>query len=108
MVFTLSKELIRDVIEKKKNNVVNDEIIVKDDSEEKYILKYNKKYINETNDTELGLYRSVVCAYIGGDVEVLSFAPPKSLNKNRFMEENKLKIVSIRFCRRNNGKCILG
>ena len=64
MVFTLSKELIREVIEKKKNNVVNEEIIVKDDSEEKYILKYNKKYINESNDMELGLYRSVVCAFI--------------------------------------------
>ena len=43
MVFTLSKELIREVIEKKKNNVVNEEIIVKDNSEEKYILKYFKE-----------------------------------------------------------------
>ena len=42
MVFTLSKELIQDVIEKKRNNVVHEEIIVKDNSEEKYILKYNK------------------------------------------------------------------
>lgn len=90
MVFTLSKELIRDVIQKKQNNVVHDEIIVKDDSEEKYILKYNKKCINESNDKELGLYRSVVCAFVGGDVQVLSFAPPKSLNKNKFMEDNKL------------------
>ena len=86
MVFTISKELIHDVIEKKKNNVVYDEIIVKDNSEEKYILKYNKKCINETNDMDLGLYRSVVCAYIVGELEVLSFAPPKSLNKNRFMQ----------------------
>ena len=38
----------------------------------------------------MGLYRSVVCAYIGGELEVLSFAPPKSLNKNRFMQENEL------------------
>ena len=90
MVFTLSKELIRDVIQKKQNNVVHDEIIVKDDSEEKYILKYNKKCINESNEKELGLYRSVVCAFVGGDVQVLSFAPPKSLNKNKFMEDNKL------------------
>ena len=90
MVFTLSKELIRDVIQKKQNNVVHDEIIVKDDSEEKYILKYNKKCINESNDKELGLYRSVVCAFVGGDVQVLSFAPPKSLNKNKFMEDNNL------------------
>ena len=90
MVFTLSKELIRDVIQKKQNNVVHDEIIVKDDSEEKYILKYNKKCINESNDKELGLYRSVVCAFVGGDVQVLSFAPPKSLNKNKFIEDNKL------------------
>ena len=90
MVFILSKELIRDVIQKKQNNVVHDEIIVKDDSEEKYILKYNKKCINESNDKELGLYRSVVCAFVGGDVQVLSFAPPKSLNKNKFMENNNL------------------
>ena len=53
-------------------------------------LKYNKKCINESNDKELGLYRSVVCAFVGGDVQVLSFAPPKSLNKNKFMEDNKL------------------
>ena len=98
MVFTLSKELIRDVIEKKKNNVVHEEIIVKDNSEEKYILKYNKKYINETNDMDLGLYRSVVCAFIDGKIEVLSFAPPKSLNKNRFMEENELsKCIQLDF-----------
>ena len=90
MVFTLSKELIRDVIQKKQNNVVHDEIIVKDDSEEKYILKYNKKCINESNDKELGLYRSVVCAFVGGDVQVLSFAPPKSLNKIKFMDDNNL------------------
>ena len=90
MVFTLSKELIRDVIQKKQNNVVHDEIIVKDNSEEKYILKYNKKCINESNEKELGLYRSVVCGFVGGDVQVLSFAPPKSLNKNKFMENNKL------------------
>ena len=98
MVFTLSKELIQDVIEKKKNNVVQEEIIVKDNSEEKYILKYNKKYINETNDMVLGLYRSVVCAFIDGKIEVLSFAPPKSLNKNRFMEENELsKCIQLDF-----------
>ena len=98
MVFTLSKELIQDVIEKKKNNVVHEEIIVKDNSEEKYILKYNKKYINETNDMVLGLYRSVVCAFIDGKIEVLSFAPPKSLNKNRFMEENELsKCIQLDF-----------
>ena len=98
MVFTLSKELIQDVIEKKKNNVVHEEIIVKDNSEEKYILKYNKKYINETNDMDLGLYRSVVCAFIDGKIEVLSFAPPKSLNKNRFMEENELsKCIQLDF-----------
>ena len=72
MVFTLSKELIREVIEKKKNNVVNEEIIVKDNSEEKYILKYNKKHINESNDMELGLYRSVVCAFIEGKLEKIS------------------------------------
>ena len=94
MVFTISKELIQDVIEKKKNNVVHDEIIVKDNSEEKYILKYNKKYINETNDMDLGLYRSVVCAYVEGVIQVLSFAPPKSLNKNRFMQENELNECS--------------
>ena len=98
MVFTLSKELIQDVIEKKRNNVVHEEIIVKDNSEEKYILKYNKKYINETNDMDLGLYRSVVCGFIGGKLEVLSFAPPKSLNKNRFMEENELsKCIQLDF-----------
>ena len=98
MVFTLSKELIQDVIEKKKNNIVHEEIIVKDNSEEKYILKYNKKYINETNDMNLGLYRSVVCAFIDGKIEVLSFAPPKSLNKNRFMEENELsKCIQLDF-----------
>ena len=98
MVFTLSKELIQDVIEKKKNNIVHEEIIVKDNSEEKYILKYNKKYINETNDMDLGLYRSVVCAFIDGKIEVLSFAPPKSLNKNRFMEENELsKCIQLDF-----------
>lgn len=90
MVFTLSKELIREVIHKKKNNITHEGIIVKDDSEEKYILKYNKKYINESNEKELGLYRSVVCAFIGDDVQVLSFAPPKSLNKNKFMEDNNL------------------
>ena len=98
MVFTLSKQLIRDTIEKKKNKIVNEEIIVKDASEEKYILKYNKKYINETNDMVLGLYRSVVCAFIDGKIEVLSFAPPKSLNKNRFMEENELsKCIQLDF-----------
>ena len=52
MVFTISKELIHDIFEKKKNNVVHDEIIVKDNSEEKFILKYNKKYINENNDMD--------------------------------------------------------
>ena len=77
MVFTISKELIQDVIEKKKNNVVHDEIIVKDNSEEKYILKYNKKYINETNDMDLGLYRSVVCAYVGGGIQVLIICSTK-------------------------------
>ena len=40
MVFTLSKQLIQDTIEKKKNNIVNEEIIVKDDNEEKYIKNY--------------------------------------------------------------------
>jgi len=90
MVFTLSKALIHSVIENKKNNIKQEQIIVKDNNEEKYILKYNKKYITETNDTELGLFRSVVCAIINGNLEVLSFAPPKSLNKNRFIQENNL------------------
>ena len=47
MVFTLSKELIHSVIENKKNNIKQEQIIVKDNNEEKYILKYNKKYITE-------------------------------------------------------------
>ena len=59
MVFTLSKELIQDVIEKKKNNVVHEEIIVKDNSEEKYILKYNKKYI----DTRFSCKLVSICKY---------------------------------------------
>ncbi len=90
MVFTLSKELIHSVIENKKNNIKQEQIIVKDNNEEKYILKYNKKYITESNDTQLGLFRSVVCAIINGKLEVLSFAPPKSLNKNTFIQENNL------------------
>jgi len=94
MVFTLSKELIHSVIDKKKNNIPQEQIIVKDVNEEKYILKYNKKYINETNDDELGLFRSIVCAIINGELEVLSFAPPKSLNKNRFIQENNINDCS--------------
>ena len=94
MVFTLSKELIHSVIENKKNNIKQEQIIVKDNNEEKYILKYNKKYITETNDTDLGLFRSVVCAIINGNLEVLSFAPPKSLNKNGFMQENNINECS--------------
>jgi len=90
MVFTLSKELIHSVIENKKNNIKQEQIIVKDNNEEKYILKYNKKYITESNDTQLGLFRSVVCAIINGNLQVLSFAPPKSLNKNIFIQENDL------------------
>lgn len=94
MVFTLSKELIHSVIENKKHNIKQEQIIVKDNNEEKYILKYNKKYISETNDTQLGLFRSVVCAIINDNLEVLSFAPPKSLNKNIFIQENDLNNCS--------------
>jgi len=87
MVFTLSKELIHSVIENKKySKIKQEQIIVKDNNEE--------KYINEANDTDLGLFRSVVCAIINGKLKVLSFSPPKSLNKNRFIQENNINECS--------------
>ena len=46
MVFTLSKELIHSVIENKKySKIKQEQIIVKDNNEEKYILKYNAQIV---------------------------------------------------------------
>ena len=68
MVFTISKELIRDVIEKRNNE--NIEINVKIRKEEKYILNTIKMY-KRNKWYGFGLYRFVVCAYIAGELEVL-------------------------------------
>lgn len=55
----------------------------------RYIIKYDKNYLNSDNVTTLGLFRSVIT----DGKKVLSFAPPKSLELEEFQtqsdEENR-------------------
>jgi len=64
----------------KSNN--NDYIIKKHNG--LYLIKYNKSSLNETNIQTLGLFRSVIT---DGE-NILSFAPPKSINYNTFNVDN--------------------
>ena len=56
-----------------------------------YIIKYKKDLLNESNIKTMGLYRSVIT---DGE-NILSFAPPKSINYNSFIENNDFQDCNI-------------
>ena len=60
-------DLKRQVAEEKSNSI-------------RYIIKYNKYYIDLDNQNTLGLFRSV----ISDGTNIISFAPPKSLSYKLF------------------------
>ena len=61
------ENLKRQVAEEKSNSI-------------RYIIKYNKYYIDLDNQNTLGLFRSV----ISDGTNIISFAPPKSLSYKLF------------------------
>ena len=62
----------------------NDNLIVKN-IDNKYIIKYNKNLINKSNIKSLGLFRSIIT---DKDGKIISFAPPKSMYFDTFVNEN--------------------
>ena len=57
-----------------------------------FLVKYNKKYINNENISTLGKYRSIIF----NDEKILSYSPPKSLRYNSNFNIDGLKITE--FC----------
>ena len=54
------------------------------DKDDVYILKYNKSNLKSSQYNTLGQYRSFICQ----KDKVLSFSPPKSLNYDKFIQQN--------------------
>ena len=72
------------------NKVINDngyriekKLIVKK-KDNLYLIKYNKKELTISNESTLGLFRSVIT----DGKKILSFAPPKSINFDFFCQTN--------------------
>ena len=57
-----------------------------------FLVKYNKKYINNENISTLGKYRSIIF----NDEKILSYSPPKSLRYNSNFNIDGLRITE--FC----------
>ena len=88
MTHTIDFNLLKSKIERfennkktKNENQLNDEMILKKNGD-LYLIKYDKKYINDKNINTLGKYRSVIF----DKNKLVSFSPPKSLrfNNKRF------------------------
>ena len=56
-----------------------------------YLIKYNKKYINNENINTLGKYRSIIF----DKDNIVSFSPPKSLRFNNNFKMDDLKITEF-------------
>ncbi len=56
-----------------------------------YLIKYNKSELSDDNVTSMGLFRSVIT---DGE-NILSFAPPKSMNYNSFIVNNEFDDCNI-------------
>lgn len=65
----------------------DNELIIRNINEN-IIIKYNKKKLNKSNIKSLGLFRSIITNEQG---KILSFAPPKSLYVDEFINENKVE-----------------
>jgi len=59
---------------------------------EKIIIKYNKNNLNKSNIKTLGLFRSIITDVLGN---VISFAPPKSIYFDDFVNENNVEECSF-------------
>lgn len=59
---------------------------------EKIIIKYNKNNLNKSNIKTLGLFRSIITDALGN---VISFAPPKSIYFDDFVNENNVEECSF-------------
>ena len=83
--FNLLKSKINDGNENKKN-----EVILKKNGK-LYLIKYDKKYINNENINTLGKYRSIIF----DKDKIVAFSPPKSLRFNNNFKMDQLKITEF-------------
>ena len=74
----------------KNENQLTDEMILKKNGD-LYLIKYDKKHINDKNINTLGKYRSVIF----DKNKLVSFSPPKSLRFNNNFEMGNLKITEF-------------
>lgn len=93
--FNLLKTKINNFENNKNNNEnenekTEEEMIVKKNGE-LYLVKYNKKFINNENINTLGKYRSIIF----DKDRLVSFSPPKSLRFNNNFEMENLQITEF-------------
>ena len=70
----------------KDNKYANDKFITVKKMDHLYVLKYVKNQLTTENINSLGLFRSII---VDEEGNILSFAPPKSLNFDVFSQSNK-------------------
>ena len=80
-------ELIKSNDETKEINILNKNISTTKNNQKYYVVRYNKNLLTNDTTNTFGLFRSVVLNSVG---QVVSFAPPKSVDANEFMEKYKL------------------
>jgi hypothetical protein len=70
----------------KDNKYANDKFITVKKMDHLYVLKYVKNQLTTENINSLGLFRSII---VDEEGNILSFAPPKSLNFDVFSQSNE-------------------
>jgi len=82
MIFDI-KKLVEDREYAKENNLK----VKKDEKTGLFIIKYDKRYLTKDNISTLGYFRSVIT----DGVVIKSMAPTKSIDFDKFKEENKVE-----------------
>ena len=86
-IFDIKKLLIDENYRKESNILVSQQGVL-------YVLKYDRKMLNENNLNTLGLFRSVI---VNEEGKILCFAPPKSIicDTENLFSENNVSDISV-------------